>query len=155
MPTSAASDGAAPMKPTRDPSAGFLMLDLLVALLVMALIAALALPLVRSGGQAGLRVKAEEIAAALRNARSAALLSGRQGDVAMDVDHRTLRSSHPATLVAIPRALTLQPSPASLTNFVFTADGRSSGGALLLDAGSHRLVIRVDPFSASVNIVAP
>lgn len=147
------SERAAPgLAGSRDATAGFLMMDLLLALAVMALIAALALPFVRAGGQASLRTKAAEIAALLRTSRNAALLSGKASGVTIDAAGGVLRSLRPAGIVGVPRTIDLRTTPPGIAAITFTGDGRSSGGAVALRAGAARLVVRVDPVSAAVAV---
>lgn len=132
--------------------AGFLMMDLLLALAVMALVAALALPFVRAGGEAALRVKSAEVAALLRSSRNAALLSGRPAIVTVDAGAGVVRSTHPAGTVVLPGGTTASLAPPGSVAITFTADGRASGGTILLAAGRARTLVRVNPLTAAVDV---
>ena len=139
----------------RDRHAGFLMLELLLALAVMALIVALALPFARAAGQAGLRGKAVEIASLLRSSRNAALLSGRPSVVTVDAAAGVVRSRLPPGIVAVPRGIVLATQPTQSPGAAaieFSVDGRSSGGAITLSAGRNRLIVRVNPLTAAVDL---
>ncbi len=63
-----------------------------------------------------------------------------------------LRSLRPGATVSIPRAITVRRVPPGMAAFTFSGDGRASGGALALVLGSTRLIVRVNPITASVEV---
>lgn len=132
--------------------AGFLMMDLLLALAVMALIASLALPFVRAGGQAGLRTSAAALASLLRSSRNAALMSGQPSLVTVDPVVGVFRSSRPAGSVAVQHGVAIHIEPSGSTAVTFAGDGRSSGGTIVLTSGRARIAVSVDPLTASVGV---
>lgn len=128
------------------------MMDLLLALMLMALVAALALPFARAGGEASLRADAAGIASLLRSSRNAALLSGKPSTVTVDAAAGIVRSRLPAGVVVLPRGTAVRLAPPGSGAITFTGDGRSSGGGILLTAGRSRVVVRVNPLTAAVDL---
>lgn len=145
------SEATPPRGPARDRRGGFLMMDLLLALAVMALIVGLALPFVRAGGQASLDAKAAEIASLLRSSRNAALLSGKPSLVVVDESAGVVRSRHSGSVAVVPRGIVLRLLPTGAAGITFTGDGRSSGGTIALYSGRARAVMRVNPLTAAVD----
>ena len=130
----------------RDGRGGFALAEVMIALLMIALIAAIAMPgLVRPTGPGALRVTAMGVTALLRNARNAALADGRT--VAATVAGGTVRSAGDA--VAMPPGAVAGPPG---TTIRFTPDGRASGGPLVLASGGGGFAISVNPESGAIDV---
>lgn len=132
---------------------GFALLEVMLALMLMALLATLALPgLVRTTGPAALRVAAFETEGLLREDRTAARRSG-QPSAAGVVDGRMIRSLTTARVVALPPGAeaAMRDTPA----IRFFADGRSSGGAIVIASAAARYVVSVSPDTGAIHVAAP
>lgn len=150
-PTSRASEP--PPRPGR--SAGFVLIEMMLALALVALLAALALPRARPfDGGAAIRAKAYEAAALLRADRDAARRSDRPVETVLDLGRRRLRSGASSDAVALPNAVALRLAAAAPGRVRFYPDGRSSGGALTLGAGAGALSLEIDPLTSAVRIRA-
>lgn len=127
----------------------------MLALAIVALLAALALPSARFGTGPGLqRYEAQRIVALLRADRNAALRTGRSVTTLVDLPGRRLVSGDTGGEISLSPALALAVQPGDLRAFAFTAAGRSSGGRLLLGTRERGVGIRVDPQTAAVRIEA-
>ncbi len=132
----------------RDSRGGFALSEMMIALLMIALIAAIAMPgLVRPTGPGTLRVAAMDVTALLRNARNLALANGRAATAtAVGV---AVRSVGGDASVAMPPGTVAGPIGATIR---FMPDGRASGGPLTLGSGSGLYVIGVDPDSGAIDV---
>ncbi|MGJ4946767.1 pilus assembly FimT family protein [Bradyrhizobium sp. HKCCYLS20291] len=128
-----------------EPSAGFTLVEMLAVLVILALAATTAVPLLsRGAGAVSLDASASEIASALRVTRAAAIVQNRVMTLSVDVDRRTFGSN-----VVPPRAfapgLQAKLTYAAVTRsgeaeggFRFFPDGSSTGGDLSLELnGQH------------------
>lgn len=133
------------------PDAGFSLLEVLLAVGLMAAIALVALPYVRSGqSDAGLRTTARELVSTLRAARAEAIRTAADVEFVVSVPNRTYAVSSSVKRHPIPAHLSMrieardqhaqQPADARIS---FFPDGTSSGGRLQIssDGGSKRTVI--------------
>jgi general secretion pathway protein H len=135
------------------PRAGFAMIEVMLALALMALIAALALPRARPfDGGAALRAKTYEVAALLRADRDAARRANREIASVVDFSGRRIASGATRTAVRLPQGAAMRLSADRFSGFRFFPDGRSSGGQLVLDYGGRRLALRVDRLTSAVEI---
>lgn len=133
---------------TRDRRGGFALAEVMIALVMIAFIAAIAMPgLVRPAGPGALRVAAMEVTALLRDARSAALGGGRPTAATATGD--AVRSA--ASAVRMPPGATAGPAGATIR---FAPDGRASGGPLRLATGSGLYVVGVDPTTGAIDVTA-
>ncbi len=127
----------------------------MLALALMALLAALALPKARPfDGGAALRAKAYEVAALLRADRDAARSGFREVATVVDFDRRRVASGSRAATVFMPDGVSMRLKADMFAGFRFFPDGRSSGGELALGAGRRGLVLRVDRLTSAVEIRA-
>ncbi len=132
----------------RDARGGFALIEVMIALLMIALIAAIAMPgLVRPTGPGTLRVAAMNVAALLRNARNLALANGRA--TAATAAGGAVRSAGTDASVAMPPGAVAGPVGATIR---FTPDGRASGGPLTLASSSGLYVIGVNPDSGAIDV---
>ena len=136
------------MARSRDRQGGFALVEVMIALLMIAFIAALAMPgLVRPTGPGGLRIAAMNVTALLRDTRNAAIASGRA--TAASAGGGFVRTSSVA--VGMPPGAVAGPSGATIR---FMPDGRASGGPLTLASGSGAFVIGVNPDSGAIDVSA-
>lgn len=147
-PTSSATDAR-----SSDDRSGFALIEVMLALVLIALVAALALPKARpNDGTAALRAKAYETAALLRADRDAALRLQREVASVVDFERRRVASGFQAQSVFFPGSVSLRLKADMFSGFRFFPDGRSSGGELALAAGPRGLVLRVDRLTSAVEI---
>jgi general secretion pathway protein H len=141
---------------TRDRAGGFVLLELILALTIVSLLAALALPFARPfDGTARLRLKAQEIAVLLRRDRDAALRGQRPVSAQVDLARRSVRSGAANGEVAVPEAYALRASAAALQGIRFAPDGRTSGGEIFLSSltGGGLVAVRVDDLTGAVTVL--
>ncbi len=134
---------------------GYALLEVTLALMLIAMLSALALPgLVRTTGPAALRVAAFQVSALLRDGRNVALASGHTTASFIDAGGRRMRSSASSAFVEMPSGAVaaLQPSMASIR---FFADGRSSGGDIVLMSNGARYIVAVSPDTGAVRVGTP
>ena len=129
---------------------------MMLALALIALVAALALPKIRPyDGAAALRAKAYETAALLRKDRDAARRLDREVASVVDFSRRRVASGSASEAVFLPQTISMRLSADRFTGFRFFPDGRSSGGELTLDAGGgRRLKLTVNRLTSAVEIRA-
>lgn len=120
----------------------------MIALLLIAFIAALAMPgLVRPTGPGTLRIAAMNVTALLRDARNVATASGRA--TAAFAGGGFVRTS--SVSVGMPPGAVAGPPG---TTIRFMPDGRASGGPLTLASSSGAFVIGVNPNSGAIDVSA-
>lgn len=137
------------MSRSRDRRGGFALVEVMIALLLIAFIAAIAMPgLVRPTGPGTLRVAAMNVGALLRDARNAATASGRPS--AATAAGGLVRAGSGAA-VGMPPGAVAGPPGATIR---FTPDGRASGGPLTLASAAGAFVIGVDPNSGAIDVSA-
>lgn len=140
----------------RDARGGFALIELMLALALIALLAAVALPRSRPfDGGAALRAKAYETAALLRMDRDAARRLDREVASVVDFSRRRVASGSGGEIVQMPDAMRMRLSADRFAGFRFFPDGRSSGGDLTIDAGGgRRLKVTVNRLTSAVEIRA-
>jgi general secretion pathway protein H len=144
----------------RQTELGFTLLELIIALGIMALGVAVAFPYFdasRAGYQ--LRATAYEIATQLRDARAAA--QARNADQAFIIDignRRTWLEGQAARRSFSPRLAVDVEVPvaeqlgANLVRVRFFADGSASGGKLVLREGARRAIVTVNWLTGDVRV---
>jgi general secretion pathway protein H len=122
---------------------GFALYELILALAILGLIAAVVIPRVaRAPGPLELRTKAEAIAALLRSDRNAALQNGRDVVSLIDVQKGIIASGARSDWVQVPRGAKIELVQSSREaraeggGIRFRSGGRSSGGAVILKLDS-------------------
>lgn len=137
-------------------SGGFTLLETVLALALLGLIAALALPRVLPGpGSTGTRIKAFEVAALMRSDRTEALRSGRTTATSVDAAARRVRSGVSGATVQISERMGMAVTADPRGVIRFFADGTSSGGEVLLTGRGAAYAVRVDERTAAVRIGGP
>jgi len=137
------------------------LLELLIVLSIMAIIAAMVLPLFGGSGvsTAELKSAARQVAAGLRVARSEALATRQETRVVLDLQQRTFRIDRNPYVHALPRPIEVKlfTAQSDLVNervgaIRFFADGGSNGGRVTLAAGTRKYDIDVDWLTGRVAI---
>jgi general secretion pathway protein H len=137
---------------------GFTLVELLVCLAIMTLLLAL-VPMLLNGGRSAMHLRnaAHDLAAALRETRSAAILRGDVAFFSIDVAHGDYRAGS-GTVRRLPGDIAValitteqdrrDPSHGSIR---FFADGSSTGGGLRLTRGGSAMTLRVDWLTGRVS----
>ena len=128
-------------------------------MLIVALVAALALPRLPGTGRASLKAVALEAASLLRRERLGAILTGRSRGVTLDGAERALVGAS-GGLVAIPRdvqadVLGAAGGGARIPVATFHPDGGSSGGVLRLSREGAGYEVRVNWYLGTVSVEDP
>jgi general secretion pathway protein H len=145
--------------PSAGPAAGFTLIELLVVLGILALVLAIALPLLPGAAdRTALRTAAAEIAAGLRETRSLALAQGRSAAFTLDTAHRAYRVGDGAAWRALPAGVATEPFTAAQEqlddatgDIRFFSDGSSTGGGVRVVQGKAGDEIRVDWLTGRVS----
>jgi general secretion pathway protein H len=132
---------------------GFTLIELMMALAIMALIAALALPRVYpSGGATAGRSSAYAVAAVLRKDRTAALASGIPVTTRVDAGAATVTGGSGGTSVTIPKDLEIIADGLTGGGVTFQPDGTSTGGSIVLRRGKTAYSVLIQPLTGGVQI---
>jgi len=128
-------------------------MEVVLALLIIGMLATLAVPYLRPGVGAGaLKARANEIASLLRRDRNMALFAGRDSSVSIDAGGSTVQSDQLGQRIVMPRGLTLRLLPDRAGGVAFTADGRSSGGRIVVTAADMAVAIDINRLTAAINV---
>ena len=137
----------------RDTS-GFTLVEVSLALMLIAVLAALSLPgLVRATGPSSLRIAALQVAAMLREDRNAAQTSGRL--VTSSVAPHAVRAGASAATLVLPPGATAGVVGVSVPGIRFFADGRSSGGTIVIASATSRILVAVSPDTGAIHVAGP
>ncbi|MGY3449867.1 GspH/FimT family pseudopilin [Bradyrhizobium sp. USDA 4353] len=142
-------------------SAGFTLVEMLAVLVILALAATAAMPLLsRGAGTVSLDAATSEIASALRATRAAAIVQNRMMTLNVDVDRRTFgsdvvkpRSFAPGIQAKLTYAAATR-SGAAEGGFRFFPDGSSTGGDLSLELGGRQVRLCVEWLTGTVRTAA-
>jgi general secretion pathway protein H len=145
----------------RSPSAGVTLIELLVVLMIMAIIAAIAIPMLGPGvSNAELRSAARKVAAGLRMARDDAVATRTDTRLVLDLEHRTFQIERDPHVHALPRGLEMKLFTAQsdivdehVGAIRFYPDGGSTGGRVTLSAGERKFDVDVDWLTGRVAIL--
>jgi general secretion pathway protein H len=154
-----AAQAPRPISPTssNDRTAGFTLVEVVAAMLIVALVASLAVTMMPGTGRARLKAVTLETAALLRRERLGAMLTGRERLVSLDGERRVLTGDG-GDVVAIPRdvvvdVLGVNERWADRAAVVrFHPDGASSGAVLKLSREKAEYEIRVNWYTGGVAI---
>jgi len=143
--------------------AGVVLLDVVIAMAVIALLLLLVLPsLPHETTPSRLGAYAAEVAAVLKNDRSSAARSGREVGTRIDVAGKRVASGATEQAVNLPRDVTLDLIASDTCRnargeyaIVFAADGRSCGAVIRLAKGGLDWRIRVNWLTGFIDVVAP
>jgi general secretion pathway protein H len=141
---------------------GMTMIEILVVLAIMALGAAIVVPMVGGTGAstADLRSAARQIAAGLRLARSEAIAQRRETVLTLDLEKRSFRVAREQRDVALPAKVELKlfTAQSDLVNekqgaIRFFPDGGSNGGRVTVASGERKYEVDVDWLTGRVAIL--
>ena len=140
---------------------GYALLELVLALAVMGLVAAVALPrAARAPGTIELRATAEQIAALLRSDRNTAIRERRDVLAQVDVENGAIASGSLNQVLRIPAGVRIEFLQSSREvggddgGIRFLPDGRSSGGVVTIARDDTAYSISVNWLTASVLVAA-
>jgi len=141
---------------------GFTLLEMVCVIALVAMVAAVLLPLVpRNTSRARLQGYAIEAASLLKADRNVAIRRGTEVSTLVDATSRAIRSGATAQLIRIPddvRFEALLPQScrqrAALSTISFFADGMNCGGAIALTRLDSSYEIRVNWLTGRVEIIS-
>lgn len=139
---------------------GFTLIEVVVVLSILALITAMALPLLAgAGSKADTRAAAREIAAAMRLTRDLAMTRGHPEAFVIDAASGAFRAGSTSTPQRIPGDVRLvlytttgERRGATAGSIRFFPDGSSTGGGVRLQAGNSRAEVLVDWLTGHLTI---
>ena len=145
----------------RPGQAGVTLLELLIVLSIMAIIAAVVVPLLGAGvSSTELKSAARQVAAGLRLARSDAVATRQDTRVTLDLEHRTFQVERHPHLHTLPRELEMKLFTAQsdlvsdkVGAIRFFPDGGSNGGRVTLAAGERKYEVDIDWLTGRVAIL--
>jgi general secretion pathway protein H len=137
------------------------MLELLIVLSIMALAAAIVVPMLGSGvSNTELRGAARQLASGLRLARSEAVAQRRETFLVLDVAGRRFKVDRDPQEHALPRGVELKLFTAQkdlvddkVGSIRFFPDGGSNGGRITVGAGERKYEVDVDWLTGRVAIL--
>jgi len=137
------------------------LLELLVVLSIMAIVAAMVVPMFGGGvSTAELKGAARQVAAGLRLARSEALATRRETGVVLDLERRTFKVERDTHEHDLPRAIEVKLFTAQsdlvsdkVGAIRFFPDGGSNGGRVTLAVGERKYNVDVDWLTGRVAIL--
>ena len=144
-------------------SAGVILLDVVIAMAVIALLLLLVLPsLPHETTPSRLGAYAAEVAALLKTDRSSAARTGREVGTRVDIAGKRIASGASGQAVNLPRDVTLDLVASDTCRnargefaVVFAADGRSCGAVIRLAKSGLDWRIRVNWLTGLIDVVAP
>jgi general secretion pathway protein H len=142
---------------------GVILLDLVLAVAVFALVVLVALPSMPQGTTPARHAAyAIEIAALLKNDRTAAARTGREVATLINVQERTFAGGAYRQSILLPEDLTLDVIASDLCvttpghfAIAFAADGRSCGAVIRISKGTRDWRVRINWLTGFVDVVAP
>ena len=149
-----------PRRRRRAQSRGVTLLELLIVLSIMAVVAAMVVPMFGGGVSTGeLKGAARQVAAGLRLARSEALATRRETGVVLDLGRRTFKVERDGREHALPGAIDIKLFTAqsdlvsdTVGAIRFFPDGGSNGGRVTLAVGERKYDVDVDWLTGRVAI---
>jgi general secretion pathway protein H len=163
MPPTSRFPAASGNRQPRSSKAGIILLDVVLTLAIFGLIALLVLPTLPRGTTPSRQgAYAAQIAALMKNDRTAAARQGREIATAVDVANRRVSSGSADSMVTLPSDVTLDVIASELCadqpgRFAirFAPDGRSCGVVVHVKKGELDWRIRVNWLTGLIDIVAP
>ena len=142
-------------------AAGVTLLELLIVLAIMALGAAMVMPMLGSGvSNTELRSAARQLASGLRLARSEAVAQRRETFLVLDVAGRRFKVDRDVQEHALPHAVELKLFTAQndlvdekVGSIRFYPDGGSNGGRITVGSGERKYEVDVDWLTGRVAIL--
>ncbi len=145
----------------RQHTAGVSLLELMIVLMIMAIVAALVVPMFGGGvSNTQLRSAARQLASGLRLARSEAVAQRRETFLVIDVAGRRFKVDRDPKEHALPRDVDLKLYTAQkdlvdekVGSIRFYPDGGSNGGRITVGSGERKYEIDVDWLTGRVAIL--
>jgi general secretion pathway protein H len=142
-------------------SRGVTLLELLLVLSIMAIVAAMVVPVLGQGvSSSELKGSARKVAAALRFARSEALATRQDTRVMLNLEERTFQIERDPRQYELPKQMEIKLFTAQrdivnekMGAIRFFPDGGSNGGRVTLGAGERKYEIDVDWLTGRVAIL--
>jgi general secretion pathway protein H len=139
---------------------GVTLFELLIVLSIMAIVAAMVVPVFGAGvSSSEMKSAARQVAAALRVARSDAVATRKETRVILDLEQRTFQVERDPRLHALPKQLEMKLFTAQrdivdekVGAIRFYPDGGSNGGRVTLAAGERKYEIDIDWLTGRVAI---
>jgi general secretion pathway protein H len=141
---------------------GMTLIEILVVLAIMAIGAALVVPMVSGAGAStgDLKTAARQIAAGLRHARSEAIAQRRETLVTLDLEKKSFKVADEPREIALPPKVDLKLFTAQ-SDLVserqgairFFPDGGSNGGRVTVASGERKFEVDVDWLTGRVAIL--
>jgi general secretion pathway protein H len=149
----------ADLRAPRGSEAGFTLLELVIVFVILGLLLTLFVTRVRGPSPAlTLRAAANELAAGLREGRSAAISGDRPVIITIDAAHRGWRAADGA-VKTFPSGTAVRVmladgklSSAAIVGIRFEGDGSSSGGRVDLASGAKRMAVAVNWLTGRVTV---
>ena len=148
---------------TKRAQRGVILLDVVITLAIFGLIALLILPSIPRGTTASRQsAYAAQIAALMKDDRTAAARQGREIATSVDLSNRKVSSGSSPATVTLPSDVTLDVIASNLCTdrtgriaISFAPDGRSCGAILHVIKGDLDWRIRINWLTGLIDIVAP
>ena len=141
-------------------SRGVTLLELMIVLVIIAIVSAVAIPVVSGVSNAEVRSAARQLASGLRLARSAALAQRRETFLVIDLAGRRFKVDREPKEYALPRNVELKLFTAQKDlvddktgSIRFYPDGGSNGGRITLGTGDRKYEVDVDWLTGRVAIL--
>ena len=142
-------------------NAGVSLLELMIVLMIMAIVAALVVPMLGGGvSNTELRSAARQLAAGLRLARSEAVSQRRETFLLLDVAGRRFKVDRDPQEHALPREAELKLYTAQkdlvdekIGSIRFFPDGGSNGGRITVGSGERKYEVDVDWLTGRIAIL--
>ncbi|MEO7134099.1 MAG: GspH/FimT family pseudopilin [Vicinamibacterales bacterium] len=146
---------------SRGTARGVTLLELLIVLSIMAIIAAMVVPMLGNGvSSSALKSAARQVAAALRSARSDALVTRQETRVVLNLEQRTFQIDRDPRQHALPNQVEMKLFTAQrdivdekVGAIRFYPDGGSNGGRVTIAAGERKYEVDVDWLTGRVAIL--
>jgi general secretion pathway protein H len=147
------------MRSNRD-IAGVTLIELLVVLMIMALVTAIAIPVINGVSSVEMRGAARQLASGLRLARSEAVAQRRETFLVIDLAGRRFKVDRNPKEYPLPKNVELKLFTAqkdlvddNVGSIRFYPDGGSNGGRITLAAGDRKFEVDVDWLTGRVAIL--
>jgi general secretion pathway protein H len=139
---------------------GLTLIEILIVLAIIALVTAIALPMVTGTSNAEMRSAARQLASGLRLARSEAVSQRRETFLVIDLAGRRFKVDRNAREYPLPKNMELKLFTAQkdlvddkVGSIRFYPDGGSNGGRITLGSGDRKYEVDVDWLTGRVAIL--
>jgi general secretion pathway protein H len=139
---------------------GLTLIEILIVLAIIALVTAIALPMVTGTSSAEMRSAARQLASGLRLARSEAVSQRRETFLVIDLAGRRFKVDRDAREYPLPKNMELKLFTAQkdlvddkVGSIRFYPDGGSNGGRITLGSGDRKYEVDVDWLTGRVAIL--